>query len=62
VATIVRDFKDFPEVTVPVPGRKPPVLSFPWQDRDHADEADEFLAFIRELRRSSAAAQPPARR
>jgi hypothetical protein len=60
MARVIRDFKDLPEVTAPVPGRKPPVLSFPYQDRDRPDEADEFLAFIRELRRNFPAPQPPA--
>jgi hypothetical protein len=60
MATIIRDHKDLPEVTAPVPGRKPPVLAFPYQDRECPDEADEFLAFIRELRRSSLAVPPPA--
>ena len=61
MATVIRDFKDLPEVTVPVPGRKPPILSFPYQEREHPEEADEFLAFIRKLRQSSPAAPPPAR-
>ncbi len=59
MATVIRDFKDLPEVTAPVPGRKPPVLSFPYQEREHPDEADEFLAFIRKLRQRSPGALPP---
>jgi len=62
VATVIRDFKDLPDVTAPVPGRKPPVLSFPYQDRERPDEADEFVAFIRKLRRNSPATPPPAPR
>jgi hypothetical protein len=50
MATIIRDPKDLPEVHVTVPGLKPPVLSFPYQDRGNPGEADEFLAFIRDLR------------
>jgi len=59
MATVISDFKDLPKVTAPVPGRKPPVLSFPYQEREGPDEADEFLAFIRKLRRSSPGAPPP---
>jgi hypothetical protein len=59
MATVIRDFKDLPEVTAPVPGRKPPVLSFPYQESERPDEADEFLAYIRKLRRSSPSAPPP---
>jgi hypothetical protein len=58
MATVIRDFKVLPKVTVLVPGRKPPVLSFPYQDRESPYEADEFLAFIRELRRDSPASPP----
>ncbi|MGD1071716.1 MAG: hypothetical protein ABSB15_16405 [Bryobacteraceae bacterium] len=54
MATIIRDLKDLPQVNVPVPGRKPLVLSFPYRDRGNPDEADEFLAFIRDLRGKSA--------
>jgi hypothetical protein len=34
------------------------VLSFPYQDRESPYEADEFLAFIRELRLRSPASPP----
>jgi len=59
MATVIRDFKDLPEVTAPVPGQKPPVLSFSYQEPEQPDEVDEFLAFIRKLRRSSPAPTPP---
>ena len=58
MATVIRDFKDLPEVNAPVPGRKPPVLSFPYQDHEHPEEADEFLTFIRQLRGNSPAVPP----
>ena len=49
---VVRDLKDLPEVHAPIPGMKPPVTSFPYQDPGNPDEVDEFLAFIRICARS----------
>jgi hypothetical protein len=51
-AKIVRDLKSLPERGSPIPGAKPPVTSFPFQDDPGSpDEADEFLRFVRRLRR-----------
>ena len=55
MATVIRDFKNLPDVNAEVPGRKPVVLSFPFQDTGNPDEADEFLSFIHEMRKSSSA-------
>jgi hypothetical protein len=38
-----------------IPGLKPPVFSFSPQDKDAPEEAQEFHAFIRKLRRESIA-------
>jgi hypothetical protein len=55
-AKIVRDLKSLPERTTPIPGAKPPVMSFPvYDDPPSAEEVDDFLRFIRELRRGKPA-------
>jgi hypothetical protein len=61
MATVIRDFKDLPKVDAPIPGRKPAVSSFPHQENEQPREADEFIAFIREMRRSSPAWPNPGR-
>jgi hypothetical protein len=61
MATEIRDSKDLPEMNVTVPNRKPPVYSYPYQDCGQPDEADEFIAFIREMRQNSPALPQPSR-
>jgi hypothetical protein len=51
-AKIVRDLKSLPDTAAPIPGAKPPVTSFPvYDDPPSVEEVDDFLRFIRELRR-----------
>jgi hypothetical protein len=56
--TVMRDSMDLPEMNTTIPNRKPPVYSFPYQDCGQPDEADEFIAFIREMRGNSPLPQP----
>jgi hypothetical protein len=51
-ANIVRDLKSLPERSGPIPpGAKPAIKSFPIpEDPPSAEEVDEFLDFIREIR------------
>jgi hypothetical protein len=51
MAKVVLDPRTLPERTVPIPGAKPPVTSFPYKDLGHPEEVDSFRLLIRELRR-----------
>lgn len=50
VATIVRDHRETPRARAPIPQLKPPVNRFSSQDMEHPEEADEFIALVRDLR------------
>jgi hypothetical protein len=59
-AKIVLDPKTLPERATPIPGAKPPVTSFPFQDDPRApDDVDDFLRFIREVRGKQPLSQKP---
>jgi hypothetical protein len=61
-AKIVRDLKSLPDTTTPIPGAKPPVTSFPvYDDPPSEEEVDDFLSFIRELRRGKPSRRKPPR-
>jgi hypothetical protein len=50
-AKIVHDLKSLPERSTPIPGAKPAVKSFPVPEHPAtAEEVDDFLRLIRELR------------
>ena len=53
MAKIIHDPKDLPERTIPIPGLKHAVTTFPYQDFGHPEEVDEFREFIREIRGQS---------
>jgi len=59
MAKLVFDPKVLPERTVVIPGAKPPVVSFPFQDLGHPEEVDSFRRLIRQLRRQKPASVPP---
>jgi hypothetical protein len=52
VAKLILDPKVLPDRTVPIPGAKPPVVSFPFQDLGRPEEVDSFRRFIRDLRQN----------
>ncbi len=56
MAKLILNPKMLPDRTVPIPGAKPPVVSFPFQDLGSPEEVDSFRRFIRQLR-----GQRPAR-
>jgi hypothetical protein len=51
MAKIVRDSRDIPGPRIPIPQLRPPVSRFCYQDVEHPEEADEFIAMVRSLRR-----------
>ncbi len=51
MATVVRDHQETPRARTPIPQLRPPVDSFSYQDLSHPEEADEFIAEVRNLRR-----------
>jgi len=51
MAKIVRDSRDIPPSRIPIPHLRPPVYRFCYQDVENPEEADEFIAMVRSLRR-----------
>jgi len=61
VAKIVLDPKELPNRSVPIPGAKPAVKSFPYRDLGHPEEVDSFRLAIRALRRQQPARTRPTK-
>ena len=51
MAIIVRDHRETRRARAPIPHLKPPVNRFSSQDMEHPEEADDFIALVRDLRR-----------
>jgi hypothetical protein len=51
MAKIVRDSREIPQSRIPIAQLRPPVNHFCYQDVKHPEEADEFIAMVRSLRR-----------
>jgi hypothetical protein len=61
MAKLVFDPKVLPERTMVIPGAKPPVVSFPFQDLGSPKEVDSFRRLIRQLRRQKPIRAKPVR-
>jgi hypothetical protein len=57
----VVDAKSLPDLKLPIPGLKPPVLEFTPSDDGDPSEVDAFIKMIRELRDQSPAIHPNGR-
>jgi hypothetical protein len=60
MAKLILDPKMLPDRIVPIPGAKPPVGAFPFQDLGSPEEVDSFRRFIRQLRRQKPVRTKPA--
>jgi len=61
MAKLILDPKVLRQRTVSIPGAKPPVVSFPFQDLGRPKEVDSFRRLVRQLRRQKPARVKPAR-
>jgi hypothetical protein len=54
MAKLILDPKALPDRSVPIPGAKPPVVSFPFHDLGSPEEVDSFRRLIRQFAASKA--------